>query len=87
MNVVADAGHRPDYIRELPEQVRITLRDRSMCAMTSSTWKQLRALDEGNREALVRALEYAWSRINRPGGPPDCSLTVSRRCLGQRARQ
>ena len=32
--------------------------------------KQRRSLDEGDREALMRALGYAWSWINRPDGPP-----------------
>ena len=74
VNAIVGVGHGDDFIQDLPEQLRIGLMGSSYvqyeCLDLDELLRKVRALDHADREALVRAMEYSWSRINKPGGPP-----------------
>lgn len=72
VNAIVGIGHGNDFIRDLPEQLRIGLLGSSYVQYEGLDLKGLlekvRKLNESDREALVRAMEYSWSQFNKPEG-------------------
>lgn len=78
VNAVVGVGHRPDYIHDLPAQVRIALQ-----GSFSARWTRVTA-----KRWCVRWNTPGRGSTGRAARPTSraCSPTVSRRCLSQRAR-
>ena len=76
-NTITGVGnHDEHYIRDLARNVEIGLKGSSFETVegldVDALVAKIRTLDATDREAIVRAMEFAWSRINKiePPGVP-----------------